>query len=196
MSSRAGLGVVLLAAGTLWLLTLTGVVDLSYGVVIGILLILVGVVIAVTPGRHALLVLVGLLIALAGIPALFVDSDLWTEGIGEAEEAPQRAADLEPFEHGIGKLTVDLTAPNLDLDGAVVVARLGIGDLQVLVPASADVTLDAHVGAGNVEAFGESENGFDVDLDGISGTSGTQEFELEAEVGLGNLRVEMEAERP
>jgi predicted membrane protein len=192
MSSRAGVGIVLLAAGALWLVTATGVVDLSYAAVIGILLVLVGVMIAVTPGRHALLVVVGILIALAGIPALFVDSDLWTEGVGNAEETPRRAADLEPFEHGIGQLTVDLTSRELELDGAVVVARLGIGDLHVLVPANADVTLDAHVGAGNIEAFGESKNGFDVDLEGISGTSGMQEFDLEAEVGMGNLRVEIE----
>jgi predicted membrane protein len=189
MSSRAGLGIVLLAAGALWLLTATDVLDLSYGAVIGILLVLVGILIALTPGRHALLVLVGILIALAGIPALFVDSDLWTEGVGNAEETPRRAADLEPFEHGIGKLTVDLTSPGLELDEAVVVARLGIGDLHVILPADVDVTLDAHVGAGNIEAFGESKNGFDVDFDGISGTSGMQELDLEAEVGMGNLRV-------
>jgi predicted membrane protein len=195
MSSRAGLGVVLLAAGTLWLLTATDVVDLSYAVVIGILLILVGVMIAITPGRHALLVLVGILIALAGVPALFVDSDLWTEGVGDAEETPRRAADLEPFEHGIGKLTVDLTSPGLELDGASVVARLGIGYLHVIVPADVDVSLDAHVDAGNIEAFGKEENGFDADLDGISGTSGTQELDLEAEVGIGNLRVTTSATR-
>ena len=58
MSSRAGLGLVLLVAGALWLLSVTDVLDLPYGVTIGILLILVGVVIALTPGRHGLLTLV------------------------------------------------------------------------------------------------------------------------------------------
>ena len=74
MSNRAGLGIVLLAGGALWLLAATDFVDLSYPVAIGILLILIGVVIAVTPGRHGVLVLLGILIALAGVPALFVDS--------------------------------------------------------------------------------------------------------------------------
>jgi predicted membrane protein len=68
-------------------------------------------------------------------------------------------------------------------------ARLGIGDLEVVLPPDTDVDLDAHVGAGNVDAFGEEENGFDVDVNGISGTSGTQELDLVAEVGIGNLRV-------
>ncbi len=189
MSNRAGLGIVLLAGGILWLLAATDLVDLSYPVAIGILLILIGVVIAVTPGRHVLLVILGILIALAGVPALFVDSDLWDEGVGNVREEPESASDLVPFEHGIGKLTVDLTATGLDLDGEIVEARLGIGDLEVIVPTDVDVDLDAHVGAGNIDAFGEEENGFDVDVNGISGTSGTQELDLVAEVGLGNLRV-------
>jgi len=189
MSNRAGLGIVLLAGGALWLLAATDFVDLSYPVAIGILLILIGVVIAVTPGRHGVLVLLGILIALAGVPALFVDSDLWDEGVGNAREEPESASDLVPFEHGIGKLTVDLTATGLDLDGEIVEARLGIGDLEVIVPAHADVGLDAHVGAGNIDAFGDEENGFDVDVNGISGTSGTQELDLVVEVGIGNLSV-------
>jgi len=192
MSSRAGLGVVLLAGGALWLLAATDFVDLSYPVAIGILLIVIGVVIALTPGRHGLLVLLGILVALAGVPALFVDSDLWDEGIGDSLERPESAADLVPFEHGIGKLTVDLTAPRLDLDGERVEASLGIGDLEVIVPDDADVDLDAHVGAGNIDAFGDEENGFDVDVSGITGTSGTQELGLELEVGIGSLRVRFE----
>jgi predicted membrane protein len=192
MTSRAGLGVVLLAGGALWLLAATDFVDLSYPVAIGILLILIGVVIALTPGRHGLLVLLGILVALAGIPALFVDSDLWDEGIGEAVERPESSSDLVPFEHGIGKLKVDLTAPGLDLDGETVEASLGIGDLEVIVPDDVDVDLDAHVSTGNIDAFGDEENGFDVDVAGITGTSGTQELVLELEVGIGNLRVRFE----
>jgi predicted membrane protein len=189
MTSRAGLGVVLLAAGALGLLAATEFVDLSYPVAIGILLILVGLVIALTPGRHGMLVLLGILIALAGVPALFVDSDVWNEGIGEAEERPASSTDLVPFEHGVGKLTIDLTAPGLELDGETIVASLGIGDLEVIVPADADADLDAHVGVGNIDAFGENENGLDVDLSGISGTSGSQEVDLELDVGIGNIRV-------
>jgi predicted membrane protein len=88
---------------------------------------------------------------------------------------------------------VDLTAPGLDLDGEKVEARLGIGDLEVIVPDDTDVDLDAHVSAGNIDAFGDEENGFDADMTGITGTSGTQELDLELEVGIGNLRVRFES---
>ena len=192
MSGRAGLGVVLLAAGVLWLLAATDLVDLSYRVAIGILLVVVGLAIALSRSHRGPLVVVGVLVVLLGVPALFVDNDLWTEGVGDQTFAPAKAADLEPFEHGIGKLTVDLRTPGLELDDRTVEASLGIGDLLVLVPEDTDVKLDAHVGIGNIQALGREENGIDADLERISGTAGAQEVELDLEVGIGSIRVELE----
>jgi predicted membrane protein len=189
MSGRAGLGIVLLAAGVLWLLAAMDVVDVSYRVAIGVLLLVVGVAIMVSSSRRGVLVLVGILVVLAGIPALFVDTDVWAEGVGDAVESPSSAAELGPFEHGIGKLTVDLTTVGLPLDEATVEATLGIGELVVLVPPDTDVTLDAHAGVGNIEALGRTESGLDVELRGVSSTSGTQELDLELDVGIGSIRV-------
>ena len=62
----------------------------------------------------------------------------------------------------------------------------------VLVPAETDVTVDAHVGIGNIQAFGREENGIDADLERISGTAGAQEVELDLEVGIGSIRVELD----
>jgi hypothetical protein len=193
MTARIGLGVVLLAAGVLWLLSAADVVDIPYRVSIGTLLIAIGLLIALTPGRHGLLVVVGILVALAGIPAFFVDADVWTKGVGDETAEPTSRDELEPFEQAVGKLTVDLTAEDLELDDETVEARLGIGELLVLVPPDTDVSIDAHAGAGNIQALGEEENGLDVDLTGISGTSGAQEVELELEIGIGNIRVELES---
>ena len=192
MSGRAGLGVVLLAAGALGLLAATDVVDLSYRVGIGILLVVVGLAIALSRSHRGPLVVVGILVVLLGIPALFVDTDLWTEGVGDQTFAPAETANLEPFEHGIGKLTVDLRTPGLELDDRTVEASLGIGDLLVLVPADTDVRVDAHVGIGNIQALGREEDGIDADLERISGTAGAQEVELDLEVGIGSIRVELE----
>ena len=190
MTSRIALGVLALGAGIAWLLSAADVVDLSYATWIGIALIAVGVAVALLPGRRGVLVVLGTLVALAGVPALVVDDELFEGGIGEKTERPESAADLKPFRQGIGKLTVDLTAPELDLDGATVEASIGIGDLVVLVPDDADATFDLHVRIGNGNAFGEEENGFDVELDGITSTSGSQELTLELDVGIGNVRVD------
>jgi hypothetical protein len=189
MTGRIAFGVLLVGAGGLWLLSSAGVVDLTYQTWIGLLLIAIGIAIAVVPGGHGLLVTLGVLVTFAGLPALLADEDVFSGGIGDAVEAPTAPTELQPFRHGIGKLTIDLTAPALELDGAEVEGSLGIGELVVLVPVDADVALDAHVGIGNVEAFGDTESGVDVDLERLSGTSGTQELALVLEVGIGNVRV-------
>jgi predicted membrane protein len=190
MSGRIALGAVIVGAGVLWLLSEADVVDLSITTWVGILLIGVGIAIALSRGSHRLLVVVGLLVALVGIPALFVDDDLLSGGVGELTKRPETTADLEPFRHAVGKLTVDLTAPDLDLDAQTVEASVGIGELLVLVPEDTDITVDAHVGIGNADVLGEEENGFDVDFASISGTSGTQELTLELEAGIGDIRVQ------
>jgi hypothetical protein len=190
MRSRHALGLVLLGAGALGLLEVVDVVDLSYTTWIGLLLVAIGVAIAVSSVGHGVLVLLGVLVVLAGLPALVVDGDVLEGGIGEAEEAPQSGTELGPFRQGVGKLTVDLTGPGLPLDGETIEASVGIGELVVLVPFATDASVDARVGIGNAEAFGETESGVDVELTTISGTSGTQEVDLELEVGIGNVRVE------
>jgi hypothetical protein len=190
MTGRIALGAVLVGAGVLWLLSLTDVVDLSYTTWIGVVLIGIGIAIALTPGRHGVLVVVGILVVLAGVPAVALGDDLFEGGVGEKTESPAATTELEPFRVGVGKLTVDLTAPDLDLDEATVEASVGIGELLVLVPEDTDITVDAHVGVGNADVLGEEENGVDVDLSWISGTSGSQELSLELEAGVGNVRVE------
>ncbi len=189
MSGRVALGGVLLAAGVLWLLAAADVVDLSYRTWIGLLLILIGSAIVLTPGRHGLLVLGGIIVALAGLPAVVVEEDVLRGGVGDAVETPTSPAELEPYHHGIGKLTIDLTSPGLGAGKTAAKANLGIGELVVHVPLGADVSVDAHVGIGNVEALGKTESGVDVDLRTSIPGAGEQDVSLDLEVGIGNVRV-------
>lgn len=188
MTSRLALGVILLGAGILWLLVEAGVLDLSYQTWIGILLIAIGLAIAFTPGHHGLLALLGALVLLAGLPAL-VAGDIVTGDIGDALEAPATPAEIESYEHGIGKITIDLTAPGLAGSDLDVEAKLGIGELLVLVPPSSDVVVDAHVGLGNIDALGKHGDGVDVNVEGRVPGPGAQEIALELENGIGDIRV-------
>lgn len=191
MSSRVGLGLVLVAAGVLWLLHAADVLDLPYRVAIGLLLALIGLVIVATPGRHALLALAGLVVLLAGLPALVVDEDVLSGGVGEAREAPSSPEELEPYRHGVGKLTVDLSGLELEEGERVTVeASLGVGELVVLVPRLVDVSVEAHVGIGNAEVLGETEAGVAVYLEEPVPPADEPDLVLELDVGLGNLRVE------
>ncbi len=127
MTRRVAFGAVLLGAGVVAVLGVAGVLDLSYPTWVGVTLIAVGLAIAFVPGGNGLLVFVGILVALVGLPALVVDAGLLDEGVGDKRAAPRSAAGIEKLEHGIGRLTVDLTAPKLPLDGRTVEAELGIG---------------------------------------------------------------------
>lgn len=190
MRGRVALGAVVLGAGVLSLLSATDVVDLSYPTWVGFVLIGIGVAIAFVPGRHPVLVVLGILVALAGIPALVADEKLFEGGVGDSVERPESSSQLEPFRQAIGKLTVDLTSPDLDLDEVTLEASIGIGELVVRVPDDTDVSLDIHVVAGNADGLGETKSGLDVDLTSISGTSGSQELDLKLDAGFGNVRVE------
>jgi hypothetical protein len=188
MTSRVALGAILLGGGVLWLLSNLGAFDLSYGTWIGILLIAIGLAIALTPGRHGLLTVFGILVLLAGMPVA-VAGDLVTGDVGEAIETPAIPAEIAKYEHGIGKLTIDLTAPGLEGEDLDVEGRLGIGELLVLVPATATVVVDAKVGIGNVDALDSEESGVDVELDERFPGRGEQEITLDLEAGIGDIRV-------
>lgn len=188
MTSRVALGAVLLGAGALWLLSSAGALDLSYQTWIGLLLIGIGLAIALAPGRHGVLVTLGILILLAGLPALAID-DLVSGDVGDAIEEPSLPGEIVSYEHGVGKLTVDLTAPGLATEDLDVEAQIGIGELLVLVPPTADLVVEAHVGIGNVDVLGEQEGGVDVDVDDRVAGDGEQEITLELEAGIGDIRV-------
>jgi hypothetical protein len=188
MTSRLALGAILLGGGALWLLSTAGVLDLSYQTWVGILLIAIGLAIAFTPGHHGLLALIGIVVVLAGLPALLV-GDLVTGDVGDAIEAPATPAEVAKYDHGIGKLTIDLTAPGLAGEDLDVEADIGIGELLVRVPEGADVSVQAHVGIGNIDALGSKEDGVDVDLEDEFPGSGEQKISLDLENGLGDIRV-------
>jgi len=189
MTGRVVLGALLLGAGGLWLLSNAGVFDLSYQTWIGLLLIAIGLAIALTPGPHGLLVVLGVAVTLAGLPSLVV-GEVFTGDVGEALETPATPAELIPYEHGVGKLTLDLTSPDLRVEDVDVEARIGIGELLVLVPDGAEIVVDAHVGIGNIDALGETESGVDVDLDSRIPGAGAHEISLELDAGIGDIRVQ------
>ena len=188
MTSRLALGAILLGGVALWLLANVGVLDLSYQTWIGVLLVAIGLSITLTPGHHGLLALLGILAVLAGLPALLVD-DVVTGDVGEATETPATAAELEKYEHGIGKLTIDLTSPHLARADLHVEAGIGIGELLVLVPEATGVSVDAHVGIGNVDVLGIEEGGLDVDVEQDVAGEGDHRLSLELEAGIGDIRV-------
>jgi hypothetical protein len=191
--ARGGLiaGLLLVIAGTGWLLETTGVLDLGAEVWIGLLLIAVGLAIAFDAGHsHGFLVTLGVLLVLVGIPAAAIDADLLADGVGDRRETPTSVSQTDdPYRLGMGQLVLDLTELNaigdVEIDGSV-----GVGQLLVYVPFDAAVRVDAHVSVGNVSVFGDDQGGLDVTVERDEPGIGGPGFDLELEVGLGEVRLE------
>ena len=164
---------------------------------LGTALVVVGaglVVAAFSHGRTARggLLTLGIILALALALADAAPNDA---GVGDRTYRPQTAADVREFyEGGVGDLTLDLSeVPMGDLDEALeVVVDHGVGDLEVVVPRSADVRVTVHQGLGESDVFGS--DGVGPALHPGTGSAawtgdGEPEIELEINNGVGQVEV-------
>jgi hypothetical protein len=190
ITGAAVLGIALALLGVAWLLAALDVFDLDAELWLGLLLVAVGAAVVLLPAGvgRGLLIVLGILLALAGAAVATVDVGL-SGGIGEDKEHPRTVADLDDrYELGIGSLKIDLT--DLEVDGpAELDAQVGIGELVVAVPPGVTVVVDAHTGAGDIQALGEEESGFDADMDETF-ERGSDTLTLKLEVGMGAIKVQ------
>ena len=96
------------------------------------------------------------------------------------------------YELGVGELVLDLTDVQdlQDLDGRAIDLRTGAGRIEVILPEGLDVDVVAHVGLGDAEVFGDTQDGGGIDLTGShDGGVGVPELDLDIEVGLGEVDV-------
>jgi predicted membrane protein len=195
--SRLILGLVLVAIGVIWLLEALDVVSFSLLAVLPGALIVVGIVLiaAARTGRHSPLIVLGVVLTVILTLASSLDIRL-QGGVGERTERPVALADIQSeYRLSVGQLTIDLTS--VDFSGSQntrVTASVGIGQLEIRVPDSAQVVAVAHAGAGQVMVFGREESGFDVDLTarrppGFDVIGATGVLTLDLSVGLGQIEV-------
>ena len=136
--------------------------------------------------------LIPLALALA-LPAGFVQAagiEL-DGGYGEKRYRPATAADVRDlYEIGAGELTIDLRDVDFPAGEREIDVEVGLGEAIVLVPRDVCVTTRAELGAGEVDRFGVENGGVDIDIeDELSGPAGTPRLIVDAEIGLGALRV-------
>ncbi len=82
-----------------------------------------------------------------------------SDGVGDRVYAPATAAAIQPsYEVGIGSLRVDLSGVDVSAPTHVK-AHVGLGELRVIVPHDARVSVDAHVKAGELHVLGQNEDG-------------------------------------
>jgi phage shock protein PspC (stress-responsive transcriptional regulator)/predicted membrane protein len=200
------LGVALLAGGvTAVIMLLAGALSLANApVLFGVALAVVGTGLVigafVRSGRGLIpiaLVLSALTWAVVAAPL-----DRWQgNGVGELRAAPTTVAELQPsYQRTAGDMALDLR--NLDLavpaGGNASPVRstitLGAGDVEVLVPPNADVTLTGRVGVGSVQFGDRSESGPGAAVEvtddlGADGVRSGRPLVLEIEAGAGSVEV-------
>ena len=153
-----------------------------------------GLLVGAVVGRARGLIWLGILLTIATGISHAADQD-FNGSVGERTWVPTTIAAAErPFRLGIGDAELDLT--RLPAGSTVeVVARVGVGELRVIVPTDARVVVDGEVGAGTLTLLDEETlDGTDL-KDSTTSTlpsgqtgSGTL-ITLDAEVGLGELEV-------
>lgn len=132
------------------------------------------------------------LFACAAVAAAFAVLDVSLgDGVGERTYHVSGADSLQrTYRLGVGDLEVDLAGvDDLPPGETLVRARLGIGDLRVLVPSDVSVRYRTRVKFGDATVFGENANGHNATADGIDG-SGAAVLVLDVKAGAGDVTID------
>jgi hypothetical protein len=109
----------------------------------------------------------------------------FSDGLGDRTYQPATAAEIQPaYKLGVGNLRVDLSHVSPST-AARVRAKVGIGELKVIVPTTAAVTVNANAKAGDVYVLRRHDDGRDANIQ--TGTGGG--LVIDATVGAGRIDV-------
>jgi phage shock protein PspC (stress-responsive transcriptional regulator) len=168
------------------------------GTVVAVIVIAAGVALAVgafvRPVRWLTLPAVALGLSAGLVSAAGIELH---GGYGEREYRPASVGDLrDRYELGVGELVVDLRDTDLPRGDTPLRVDLGIGEARILVPEDVCVATRADVGAGAVSLFGHENGGVDIDRDDDrAAPAGTSRLVVDADVGMGELRVAHDNDR-
>lgn len=148
-------------------------------------------------GRSRGLIVLGVLLALALVPAVVVDrADLRGERFSIAPTT-LTAIPTGTQDHGVGSVRYDLSqVPFADGRSASLAVDQGVGELLVIVPPGVDVVVDAELGVGEIRTFDGESGGMgqdrritDLGTDGRGGGN----LRLDLDLGIGSIEVRREA---
>jgi phage shock protein PspC (stress-responsive transcriptional regulator) len=141
-------------------------------------------------GRSKLLIVLTALFALFAVAVVTaaITAFAWFnvslgDGTGERTYVPTNVTLAHDYHLGIGHLEVDLSRVDATVPQHVE-TRLGIGELKVIVPDDADVSVNAHAKAGEVHVLGNYDDGKNATV-----SSGSGDFEIDANIGAGRIDV-------
>jgi phage shock protein PspC (stress-responsive transcriptional regulator) len=131
-----------------------------------------------------------LLVAAIAIPLATIRVPLFN-GIGHRAIVPANASQLySQYSLGMGKLTIDLTGMPVPRGQTFVKATVGIGDLDVIVPANATVDVKGRADAGDVQLLDQNQGGFHTTSRVIDRTGSGRVLVLDLHTGYGKVEVQ------
>ncbi|SOD93978.1 phage shock protein C (PspC) family protein [Blastococcus haudaquaticus] len=165
--------------------------------VLGSLLVVVGlglVAAAFSNGRTARggLVAVGVVLSLALVAVSTVGSA--DGGVGDRTYRPATVSELrDVYNGGVGDVTVDLSRLDKGISGRGLDVEVdhGVGDLEIILPRSADVQLEGNHGLGDMDVFdsGSETDGFFPGQGRSWSDDGRAEFVITVNAGVGDVEV-------
>jgi len=171
-------------------LSLVGV-SATTGLALALLLTSAALVFGAWRGRARGLIPIGVILAVGLAAASVVDDVPLRGGTGAISFRPAALEEIRtPYRLSAGELLVDLSDIDLRGQTITIVASVAAGNLQMVVPDDVAVDVDAHVGAGDVNAFGRLSEGFDLDRRFTEpGREGAGRVVVRARVGMGQMEV-------
>ena len=187
-------GALLMLVGIGWLLDEVADVDVPWGALLPVALMLVGAALLLTarsgvgrgliPIGIVLTIVLGLGTVLPGVPV--------SGGVGERRVEPTTIARVEDeHELGIGSLRIDLSGVDFPEGAHSMDASVGIGELVISVPSDVAIMAHGEVGAGNFVFLDDERSGL-----GVEETFTEDDYEnaertlrIDASVGLGSIEV-------
>jgi len=145
-----------------------------------------GLVVSTFFGNGGALIGIGFILA----TVLAVGSALPNLRIGDQVMQPETAAAVDSeYEHGIGRIELDLTDVSnpAALLGRTVTIDSGIGETRVIVPEGLDVEIESRLWAGEIKVFDRKVNGTENTLDVPA--QGARHLTIDIEHRLGTIEV-------
>jgi phage shock protein PspC (stress-responsive transcriptional regulator) len=133
--------------------------------------------------------IVGLIALVLAAVVLAVRVPLFS-GIGDRTNTPVDVVNVHSkYELGIGDLTLNLANIALPKGQTFVTATVGIGNLEVIVPANASVDVRGRTSAGHLQLLGQNDDGTHVSSHVVDRTGSGRVLVLDVRTGLGRVLV-------
>jgi hypothetical protein len=159
-------GGVLVFIGALWLLERVGTIDISVTAVLALATLVTGISLMLlsTHGSHRGLIVFGTILGLVTLLTAAAPFEGFQGGVGDRAIQVSSVGDISAdYNLAMGTMTIDLREID-DMAGATrVSASVGMGELVIRVPRGADFSVDAEVGAGEIQILDRSVNGVGLD---------------------------------